>query len=205
MDNVSLIYSNIWLYRAVMNVLYSSGYKKRFEKVIQIIEDWKPGSLLELCFGDVIIASYCKLNNIKWTGIDCNPTFVKHAIGKNLDAKEADLLKLPEFPKADVCVMMGSLYHFKMEIHSLLSKMLSATDKIIISEPVKNLSDQKNVVGWIARRSANAGSGHEFFRYNQSGLLEALEEESKKLNFSFKVIDFYKKDLIITIEKNGGN
>ena len=205
MDNVSLIYRNIWLYRAMMNVLYSSGYKKRFEKVIRVIEDWKPKSLLELCFGDVIIAGYCKLNNIKWTGIDCNQTFVKHAISKNLDAKEANLLTLPEFPKADVCVIMGSLYHFQSDIHSLLSKMLKATDRIVISEPVKNLSDRKNIVGRIARRSANAGSGNEYFRYDESRLIKVIEEESKKLKFNFKVIDSYKKDLIITIEKNGGN
>ncbi|MGQ0829903.1 MAG: hypothetical protein ACT4ON_16070 [Bacteroidota bacterium] len=188
-----------------MNILYVLGYKQRFEKVIKIIEHYKPKSVLELCFGDVFIAEYCKVNGIEWTGIDLNKSFVDNAVRKGLNARSADLLNLSELPKAEVCVIMGSLYHFYTDVHMLLSKMLEASDKIIISEPVKNLSDQKNLLGRIAKRSANAGKGDETFRYTEKTLQKLLEEESKKLNFSFKAIDSYKKDSIITIEKNGTN
>ncbi len=205
MSKVSLIYRNVWLYRLLMNVLYTSGYKKRFEKVTHVIEDYKPASVLELCFGDIFVATYCKSKNIAWSGIDANINFVDHAKRKGFDASCIDLLSLTEFPKAEMCIMIGSLYHFHQQAHTLLSNMLKASDTIIISEPVKNLSDQNNLVGRIAKRSANAGKGDEAFRYNQFTLQKMLEEESKKLNFNFKIIDFYKKDSIIAIEKNGNN
>jgi len=205
MGKVSLIYRNIWLYRMLMNILYTSGYKQRFEKVIGIIDHYKLKSVLELCFGDIYIAEYCKINDIEWTGIDLNQEFVDQAKRKGFNAKAADLLSMDILPKADACVIIGSLYHFHNNAHFVLSKMLKASDKIIISEPVKNLSDQNNLLGRIARRSANAGKGNEQFRYNESTLQQLLEEESKKLNFSFKIVDSYKKDSIITIEKNGSN
>ena len=205
MAEVSLIYRNIWLYRRFMNILYTSGYKQRFKKVINVIDYYKPKSLLELCFGDVFIANYCKSKNIKWTGIDMNDHFVEHAKRKDFNATCADLLSFSELPKADVCVMIGSLYHFHKDTHTLLFKMLQASDTIIISEPVKNLSDKNNLAGRIAKRSANAGKGDEQFRFNEITLKQLLESEAKKLNFNFKIVDSYKKDCIITIKKNGTN
>ena len=81
--------------------------------------------------------------------------------------------------------------------------MLETSNTLIISEPIKNFSERDSWIGAIAKRSANAGKGDEHFRYNETTLPEMLKEESKKLNFSFKIIDFYKKDSIIVIEKNG--
>lgn len=188
-----------------MNILYTSGYKQRFERVIGVIENYKPKSILELCFGDIFIAEYCKSNNILWAGIDSNESFVNNAKRKNLNGKCIDILSLSELPKAEMCIMIGSLYHFHRDIHQLLSRMLEASDTLIISEPIKNLSDQNNLIGRIAKQSANAGNGNEAFRYNQTILQEVLTEESKKLDFNFKIIDFYKKDIIIVIEKNGSN
>ena len=188
-----------------MNILYTSGYKKRFAKVIRIIDHHQPLSILELCFGDVLIAAHCKKNGIQWTGIDLNKNFVNHAKRKGFNAKSADLTNLTALPKAEICVMVGSFYHFYNNAHNVLSKILEASNKIIISEPVKNLSDQNNLLGRIARISANAGKGNEQFRYNEITLQKLLEEESKTLHFSYKVIDFYKKDIIITIKKNGSN
>ncbi|MBA3704385.1 MAG: hypothetical protein H0W84_00350, partial [Bacteroidetes bacterium] len=153
----------------------------------------------------IFIATYCKSNNIQWAGIDSNQYFVKYAKNKNFNASCGDISGISELPKADVCLIIGSLYHFHTDIHQLLSGMLKSCNIIIISEPVKNLSDQNNWIGRIAKRSANAGKGNEQFRYNETSLQNMLKEESEKLNFNFKIIDFYKKDSIITIEKNGTN
>jgi len=188
-----------------MNILYTSGYKNRFKKVITVIKNYQPKSVLELCFGDVFIAKYCTENNIDWTGIDINEHFVRKLKNKGYNATRADLSELIKLPKADICLMMGSLYHFHNETHSILSKMLNAANVIIISEPIKNISDQNNFIGRFAKKSANASKGNEAFRYNANSLEKMLTIESNKLNFKFEIVDFYKKDSIIVIEKNGNN
>ena len=186
-----------------MNLLYIGGYKTRFYKVIKLINEYKPADILELCFGDTIIAEYCTKGNIKWTGFDFNEHFILKATSKKYNVKIVDLSNVSSFPKSEMCLMIGSLYHFHDEINSLLSKMLISSKTIIISEPIKNLSDRKNIIGWIARKSANAGKGNVPFRYNEIALLNMLNEESKKLSFHYKIIDYYKKDIIIAIEENG--
>jgi hypothetical protein len=81
--------------------------------------------------------------------------------------------------------------------------MLSSSRKVLISEPIINLSEQKGLIGFIARRSANAGKGHEHFRYNKQSLKTALDELSNYFNFTYKIVGFIKKDIIILLEKNG--
>ena len=204
-NQVSVIYRNVFLYRFAMNLLYTGGYKTRFYKVIKLIKEIKPADILELCFGDIIIAEFCNENNIKWTGFDLNEHFIFKAKSKKFNVKMVDLSAVSSFQKSEICLMIGSLYHFHDEINSLLSKMLSSSKTIIISEPIKNLSDRKNIIGWIARKSANAGKGEVPFRYNEVTFLKMLNEESRKLSFQYTIIDYYKKDIIIAIEKNGKN
>ena len=75
----SIVYSHIFIYRMLMNVIYTGSYKKRFDAIMKCIATYKPGTVLELCFGDTIIANYCKQKNINWFGIDINETFVNRA------------------------------------------------------------------------------------------------------------------------------
>jgi hypothetical protein len=191
----------------MMNALYTFGYTERFKKVTQVLDKLHPGSVLDLCFGDTYIADHCKANNIRWTGIDLNEYFVQYAVSKGHHAIQQDLLSSQAFPKADVIVMVGSLYHFHSRVEELFGKMLEAgtSRKIILSEPIKNLSSQGGLIGAIAKRSADAGKGDEMFRYNEASLLSMLEEKSRKLNFSYRIIQHYKKDIIILIEKNGSD
>jgi hypothetical protein len=203
MSKVGLIYRSLWLYRMIMNVLYTAGYKNRFEKVILVLKKLKPSQVVELCFADIFIAEYCKSKGIGWQGFDSNEYFVKRARSKGFNAENIDLSVISKLPKADAYVIMGSLYHFSESDNNILAKMLESSNKIIISEPIKNLSDQKGVIGWIAKKMSNAGKGDEGFRYNITTFKEMLEAESLKLNFTFTVVDFYKKDIIVVIEKNG--
>lgn len=188
-----------------MNFLYTFGYRERFARVINILEQHHPANVLELCFGDIIIAQYCKNAGIQWTGLDFNSYFVEYAKRKKLDARLVDLLNIQQLPKAEVCIIAGSLYHFHNDVHSLFSKILQSSDKIILSEPIKNLSVFNGIIGWLAKKISDAGKGSEKFRYNSDSLQKMLKEESYLLNFNFKKVDFYKKDIIIVIEKNGNH
>jgi hypothetical protein len=201
MQNQSFIYRNVLVYRLVMNLLYSGGYWKRFKKIENLLERYRPLNVLELCFADTHIAVYCKKNNIQWQGVDINSSFVNSAIRNGYSAWQADLTCIKNLPNSDVVVMSGSLYHFHQQIHALLELILSSTHNFVLSEPIKNISSGKGIIGRMAHLLSNAGKGKESFRYNETSLMRMLEQESKLLYFSYEVIDYFKKDILIVIKK----
>jgi hypothetical protein len=199
MPNISLIYKNVYFYRLLMSFLYLGGYRHRYQMLYKYIQP--SVSVLELCFGDTFLAAYCKKNNILWTGIDINKGFTERAIRKSYNAIHDDIIELDVFPKADLCVMVGSFYHFAEFTDSIFKKILSASERVIISEPVKNLSDKKGLLGFIAKHSAKAGKKHEFFRYNDTSFLQLIEQKKNEYNFEYRIIERYRKDLVIEITK----
>jgi hypothetical protein len=200
----SLIYRNIHVYRFLMNVLYFGRYKKRLIPIIEQLRDLPPDSkILELCFGDIYLAEYCKKSGLKWIGFDLNDRFVAYASKAGYDARKADLIEIPALPNADVCIMMGSFYHFHQRANIILRKMLASAPLVILSEPVKNLSSSKSLLGFFAQRAANTGKGNEKFRYTASSLLATIQENRHTLGYRvIRKVDFG-KDLILTIAKNG--
>jgi hypothetical protein len=194
----SLIYKNLFLYRLTMNLLYTGSYKRRLRQVFPFIEG---DSLLELCFADTYIAEWAAKKGIRWTGFDISEKFVTCAKKKGFDAQIADLRKLQELPKASVCLMCGSLYHFNLEPGKMIKKMLEAAPKVVICEPIKNLSSSGGLVGWIARKSAGTKNGMEEFRYNATSLIELLDEFSVQLNYSYRINGTFKKDITVILQK----
>jgi hypothetical protein len=202
MGNRSIIYRNIHYYRFVMNVLYTSGYQKRLDRILSIMNLYTPKKVLELCFADTYIARYCRASQIEWTGLDINPAFVAHARREQFDADEADLSRPGPLPKAGLCIISGSLYHFHDQLPDFLQRVLRAAPVLILSEPVRYLSSSKGIVGWIAQKLSNAGKGKEDFRFTAATLQDALNQLSSALNFKFSVHGYYKKDIFIVIEQN---
>ena len=206
MSRQSLIYRHILLYRFMMNVLYGGKYKARFEAVISQLKvlPIKDAAILELCFGDTYIADWCIKAGYTWKGIDINQHFVSEARKHGYDAYFEDLSLGEALPQANVCVMMGSLYHFHPNEYSLLKKMFAAATYVIISEPVSNLSSKKGVIGFLARRAANAGKGNEEFRYDTASFLKTITTYSNELNYDILSSSHQGKDLIITLTKRNG-
>ena len=207
MNGQSLIYRNIFFYRFVMNALYAGKYKDRFDVVIKHLEalSLKNATVLELCFGDTYIADWCMNAGYAWVGIDINENFVLQARKKGYDASFGDLESVKELPKASVCIMMGSLYHFHLNESMILEKMFMAADYVIISEPVSNLSSRKGLVGFLARRAADAGKGDEKFRYNAASFLKMVDTHMAALNFNIVSSQQMGKDMIVTLAKRNGN
>lgn len=181
-----------------MNVLYKGNYYKRFESVCKLISG---KNVVELCFGDTLIAGYCKQNEIRWTGIDINTDFVKNAQKKGFNAELSDIKLLDEFPTADTLIISGSLYHFHSDLETLFKKALSSSAYIIISEPVINLSNRKGFIGKLAQGSATIEKQKQHFRFTELTLLKTLESLSESLKFNYKVVERFDKDLIIVITK----
>jgi len=204
MGNQSFIYRHISIYRSIMNILYLGKYKQRFRPIIEEIEKLPPHSkILELCFGDVLIAEHCQQFGYHWKGIDINEHFVKHALKAGYEAYHEDVSKLEVIPKSDLCLMIGSLYHFHPNAESILTKMFNSSDVVMLSEPVLNLSSTKGLIGYFARRSANAGKGNEDFRYKESSLMEELNTYCSKFNCKIASVQSLGKDLLIKLIKNG--
>jgi hypothetical protein len=196
-EKPSFIYRHVFIYRLIMNILYGFKYKKRFAKVIKLIRP-EDKAVVELCFGDIFIAQYCRQEGKGWIGFDLNENFVKFARKNNFNAHLKDVLLLEEFPRADVIIMIGSLYHFYSTIRMLFEKICRSSRRFILSEPIINLTHQKGVLGILAKRFTNAGKGEENFRFNESSLLETLESLKKELNFNYQIVD-KKRDMIIEI------
>lgn len=195
----SLIYKNIPLYRFLMSILYKGRYYKRYTAVCKLIEGKK---VTELCFGDTVIASYCRKNGIEWTGYDINPNFIKRAAAKGFHVIPGNIKAMKSFASADVCVICGSLYHFHKELPALFEKMLAAAPLILLSEPVSNLSDSKGIIGKLAKASANVNGQQQGFRYNEVTLTAALDKLKQQFNFTYSIEGRVAKDLIIRIRKH---
>ena len=156
-------------------------------------------TVLELCFGDIIIAKECKKREIQWTGIDLNPVFVNFAQSLGYHAILEDVLLMEHIQPCDVCIMSGSLYHFHADIENIMAKLYASAPYVIISEPVVNLSSGKGFIGKLARIFTNAGKGNEDFRFNKISLIETLDKFRNELGFSYRVISV-KRDMLIEIQ-----
>ena len=68
----SFVYCHIFVYRLILNILFLGCYKLRFKKVIAMIDSRLEKKVVELCFGDIYIAKWCKCNEVDYVGFDIN-------------------------------------------------------------------------------------------------------------------------------------
>ncbi len=184
----------------MMQAIYGGKYMQRFDPVNKSIPV-HCRSVLELCFGDLIIADYCKEKNISWTGYDINQSFVDNAVKKGYNAMVNDIIEMGDYPAVDLVVMTGSLYHFHDRLDELFLKITRSTNHIIISEPIKNLSSMAGPIGYLSRKLANAGKGSESFRFTKNTLLAGINSiEVIKANYGIKIVH-QNRDLILELCK----
>lgn len=196
----SIIYKNITIYRTVMQLLYKGKYMDRFDPVKKILVEKKPKNLLELCFGDTVIAEYCIKNKIDWSGMDLNENFVARAQKKGFKAEICDLNFKTEIPKSEAILIMGSLYHFQTDAIPFLLNLLSSTQLFILNEAVNNLS-QKKMTAKLSSKLTDTGKGAETFRYSKSELIKLANEICEITPFSFYIAHEGKRDLTLVFER----
>jgi len=196
----SFLYKNITIYRAVMQLLYKGGYYRRFDAVKEIISKNKPASVVELCFGDTVIAHYCRDQKMEWKGFDCNAEFVERAKKNRFDAYLVRIDENFRIPDADLILMMGSLYHFDIHAEKIVLTMLASGKMVVISEPVKNLAQKKSLKKWAAKLS-NAGRRDESFRFNRKSLLALAEKICTDSLYSYRITHEGEKDLVLVLAK----
>jgi hypothetical protein len=164
----SVIYRSPLLYHFVMRALHGRHFRDRYLAVSAEVPDG--AEVVELCAGDAwLYRHYLKPKNVKYLGLDNSPQFVQAAKAEGLDIRIHDAFKDP-VPTADVIIMQASLHLFHEDVKSVVGRMLDAArQKVIIAEPIRNMSDSPNpLAAWIGRKMTTPhGSGaNHTHRYN---------------------------------------
>lgn len=168
----SLIYSHPSIYQLLMRVIYAGGYAARYRALSELIPDG--AEVFEACAGDAYLYQhYLRPRSIQYRAGEFNETFVAHARARGIDMQRFDLRQDP-VPQADVVLIHASLYQFMPEHRQIVDRLLAAARQtLIISEPVRNLSSSRwALIRWVARRSADPGSGHKAQRFDEHSLDE---------------------------------
>jgi hypothetical protein len=148
--SVPIIYSNEWLYHALMRVLYGRYFEARYRALAAEIPE--RASIVDLCAGDCYLyRKYLRTKLVRYVGLDLSPAFVRAAQKNGVQARVFDVWQ-DEIPRADLVVMQASLYQFLPHAEEIVAKMLAAArKKVIIAEPVRNLSSSR--LSWLAKFS----------------------------------------------------
>jgi hypothetical protein len=198
-NKTSLIYRNIWIYRLVMNLLYLGRYRQRFKDITKVLAQ-NDKHIVELCFGDIYIAEYCKESARCWVGYDINDTFVNFALKHGHNAVCTDISSLQSLPRADVLIFAGSLYHFNENMHKIWQLMTSCASRIILSEPIINITSINNIVGKIGARASTVRGAAVAFRFDRDALIGMLDCYKQPYNFTYEIVS-EKKDILIIINE----
>jgi hypothetical protein len=164
----SIIYRSPLLYHCVMRTLHGRHFQDRYLAVAAEVPDG--ADVVELCAGDAwLYRHFLKPKGVKYIGLDNSPQFVQAAKGSGLDIRIHDAFRDP-VPVADVIIMQASLHLFHANVGAVMGRLLDAArQKVIIAEPIRNMSDSPNpLVSWIGRKMTTPhgeGANHTH-RYN---------------------------------------
>jgi len=166
MAKTSLLYKNAFIYESFMRLLYGKHYKARYISVGEEIPDGV--KVLDVCCGPCALYTLALRGRADYRGIDINQQFIENAAKLSVTVLPLDIRAEP-LPDADYVVMQGSLYQFVPRQKEIVDKLLSgSSDKVIISEPVRNLSNSRNpLISAIARHSTDPGTGHKEERFTE--------------------------------------
>jgi SAM-dependent methyltransferase len=185
----SLIYRSAVGYELLMRALYGRHYSDR----MRAVADEVPGgaSVLELCCGPgTLYLRYLRTRTIGYVGIDVNPRFVEQLNRRGVAANRLDLAAGDEpLPDADAVILQASLYHFLPRPERILDRMLAtARDRVIVSEPVRNLaSSDLPLIGRLGRSAADPGVGGHAQRFTDSTLEDLMARYRERILKSFPI------------------
>jgi SAM-dependent methyltransferase len=168
--STSLVYRSALGYELLMHALYGRHYRARMTAVAEQVP---PGSsVLELCCGPGTLYLHHLLPRTSaYVGLDVNDGFVDRLRRRGVDARVFNVGQLA-LPPADVVIMQASLYHFLPDAKRVIDQMLAAArDRVIVSEPVRNLATSSIPgVALLGRRAADPGIGGHARRFDEQTL-----------------------------------
>jgi SAM-dependent methyltransferase len=173
MASTSLIYRSARGYELLMRALYGRHYEARMAAVAAEVPTGS--SVLELCCGPgTLYERHLRGRAAAYVGLDVNEGFVGALKARGVDARLLDLAGAEHqpLPPADVILMQASLYHFLPDAAQIVERMVAAArDRIVISEPIRNLtSSQLPLIAALGRLAADPGVGGHAQRFSESTL-----------------------------------
>jgi hypothetical protein len=154
----------------LMRLIYGGGFAARYRAISDLVPDG--ADVFEACAGDAYLYQhYLGPRGIRYRGGEFNAGFIAHARSRGIAMERFDL-RQDEVPRADIVILHASLYQFMPDHVQVVGRLLAAARQtLIISEPVRNLSSSRwALVRWIAKRSADPGSGHKAQRFDEASL-----------------------------------
>lgn len=187
--STSLVYRSALGYELLMRALYGRHYAARMRAVAEQVP---PGaSVLELCCGPgTLYLRHLRGRTGGYIGLDVNPGFVARLKARGVDARAFDLAAGEEpLPSADVVILQASLYHFLPRPERIIDRMLAvARDRVIVSEPVRNLASSTNpLIARVGRRAADPGVGGHAQRFTEEMLADLMERYRERMLKSFAI------------------
>jgi SAM-dependent methyltransferase len=187
--STSLVYRSALGYELLMRALYGRHYAARMRAVAEQVP---PGaSVLELCCGPgTLYLRHLRGRCSGYVGIDVNPRFVARLRAHGVDARVLDLAAVEDpLPRADAVILQASLYPFLPRPERVVDRMLAAArDRVIVSEPVRNLAASENpVVARVGRRAADPGVGGHAQRFTEERLADLMERYRERTLKSFAI------------------
>ena len=187
--STSLVYRSALGYEALMRVLYGRHYHDRMRTVAEQVPDG--ASVLELCCGPgTMYLRHLRGRTSDYIGIDVNAGYVDRLRRRGIDARRLDLAAGEEpLPGADAVILQASLYHFLPRPEGIIDRMLAAAgERVIVSEPVRNLaSSELPVIAWLGRRAADPGVGGHAQRFTEATLQALMAGYRGRILRSFPI------------------
>jgi SAM-dependent methyltransferase len=172
-----------------MRALYGRHYAARMSAVAAQVP--AGASVLELCCGPgTLYRRYLHNRASSYVALDVNEGFVASLRRGGVDARQLDLASAGEpLPPADVAIIQASLYHFLPDAAPILDRMLEAArERVIVSEPIRNLATSRlPVVGRLGRRAADPGVGGHGARFTEATLDQLMERYSTRILTRFLI------------------
>ncbi len=187
--STSLVYRSARGYELLMRALYGPHYESRMSRVAEQVP---PGaSVLELCCGPgTLYLRHLRERTSAYIGLDVNERFVAGLRAQGVDARRLDLASSAEpLPSVDVAIVQASLYHFLPDATRILERMLAAArERVIVSEPVRNLSASSLPgVALLSRRVADPGVGCHAARFTEATLAKLMDRYRERSIASFAI------------------
>lgn len=185
----SIIYRSVAGYELLMRLLYGRHYAQRMALVAAQVPEG--ASVLELCCGPgTLYRTHLRRRAGAYIGVDVNDGFLARLRAEGIDARQLDLTADSKpLPVADVAIIQASLYHFLPDAGRLIERMLAAAgDRVIVSEPIRNLSTSRlPLVGRLGRRAADPGVGGHADRFTEATLDRLMEAHREQVLTAFSI------------------
>lgn len=187
---ISPVYWHPIIYQLFLRIIYGRHFKERYQQVTNLIPTGS--QVVDICCGDcAIYRFFLRKKGVHYLGLDINPLFVRWVKKRRIPVRLFDVCK-DEIPSAEYIIMLGSLYQFIPYHKEIVDKMLkAATKKVIITERIRGAfcSSTNPLISFIAKRSADPGTGHKIYRFNEENLIRFLRSYGIKLKRYYKICE----------------